>query len=125
MRQESIASRRNNPLDSVSLVRTQRLHCIRSIDSQVRAIIFWRHNGIEGLIVEFLQLVSSGFILPQPLLEFLLNVFDFLICRRCCIFVDNRSTIRILVSDNDTFGIQHSVIEVQERALICSPLLQV
>ena len=125
MGQKGITAGGNNSLNSIALVRSQRLHGIGTVHSQVVAVILRSNDGIIGLVIEGCQFRTTGLILPQPFLELLLDVLNLFI--GCCggILIYHRLAIVGLILDHHAFAVQHGIKQIQEGTAIGAPFLGV
>ena len=125
MCQQGIAARGDDPLHRIPLVRSQRLHGIGAVDSQVVAVVLRGHDGVEGLVVERRQLGSASLVLPQPLLELLLDGFDLLVGRCGGILVHHALAVIGLVLYHHALAVEHGIEQIQEAPAAGAKLLRV
>ena len=125
MCQQGIAARGDDPLHRIPLVRSQGLHGIGAVDRQVVAVVLRGHDGVEGLVVERSQLSSAALVLPQPLLELLLDSFDLFVGRCGGILVHHALAVVGLVLHHHALAVEHGVEQIQEAPAAGAPLLRV
>ena len=125
MRKERVAARGNHALHGVGLVRFQAPSGAQAVDGELAAVVFRRHQGVEGLVVKVFQVLCPLFVLPQPLLELRLDFLHLGVGRRRRHGIDVALALRVLAADGDAAAVQHGVQQVQEAARARAPLLRV
>ena len=123
--QQGVTTGGDNTLHSIALVGSQRLHRIGAVDSQVITVVLRSDNRVKHFIVQRCQLGPACLVLPQPLLEFLLDILDLLI--RCCgsVSVYHALAVCVLILDHNALAVQHSIKQIQEGPAIGAPFLGV
>ena len=113
----------DDPGHRILLVRSQFVGGIKSVDCQAGTAVLRCYQGIVGLVVKLLHFVAACFILPQPLPEFFIQLFNLFRNRLGLCLVQHTIAVGAVHVNIGTSTIEHVLKDGGERLAALAPYL--